>query len=195
MSFLFYNPLEAMILIIPIWIANTNNINWKNKKLLLRVFIKDCYIIGTLNLIIQLPLNFLFDTLFYSLYNNIVCFIGMLLSLYFYSRIRFKIKSVYYSFIINTLYFITMPIILSNSVLYLNFILNSTFVNELLINLLVRTIQFVLIIILFGGFFMFKKFLKKTAKNNLTKMVASTAYGVGEPKISEKLKTEVKNSK
>ena len=42
---------------------------------------------------------------------------------------------------------------------------------------------------------MFKKFLKKTAKNNLTKMVASTAYGVGEPKISKKLKTEVKNSK
>ena len=88
-----------------------------------------------------------------------------------------------------------MPIILSNSVLYLNFILNSTLVNELLINLLVRTIQFVLIIILFGGFFMFKKFLKKTAKNNLTKMVAATAYGVGEPKISKKLKTEVKNSK
>lgn len=195
MSFLLYNPLEAMILIIPIWIANINNINWKNKKLLLRVFIKDCYIIGILNLIVQLPLNFLFNTLFYIIYNSAFCVIFMISFLYVYQIKRFKKRNLIFIILILVLYTISSGIILNNSPIYIDYILGyNAFLSELLINLYARLVQFILIFLL-GGTLMIRKFCKNTAKKNLKNSIAATLFGVGEPNISKKLKTEVKNSK
>ena len=42
---------------------------------------------------------------------------------------------------------------------------------------------------------MLKKFLIKTTKKNICNVIASTQNGWGEPKLSEKLKKDIKESK
>lgn len=194
MSFLLYNPLEAMIIILPLWISNKDKINLNNKKILFKIFIKHCYVLGCLFLLIQLPLTYLKQTLFYIIYDSFICFILMLGILIFYNKILFKETKIINCLMILLLYFISLVFIISNNQFYLNYINNANpFINELIINLYTRFIQFLLII--FGGFIMLKKNLIKTAKKNLGKTVASTIKLVGESKLSDKLKTEVKNSK
>lgn len=196
MSFLFYNPLEAMVLVLPLWILNRNKINWENKKLIFGTFIRDCFIVGFLNLIIQLPLNLLLDSLFYIFYNTVVCLGGMIIILYFYNKFRFKVKNLFLSFGILFGYYVTLIIVLNNSSSYLEFIKNQNkFTNELFTNLYARFVQIIVLIFIFGGNIMLKKMLKKNAEKNLKKAVASTAFAIGEPKLSEKLKKSIKESK
>lgn len=185
-----------MVLILPLWLLNKNIINFNNKKLLFKIFIKDCYVVGSLNLIIQIPLNFLFNSLFYAFYNTIVCLISMIVILYFYCYKRFKIKTFITCIVILFIYYISLIILISNSSVYLEYI--STVNNlwsEFVINIWSRLIQFLLITFIFGGKTMFKKILKKIAKENLTNTIASTAFGVGEPKLSDRLRAEIKKSK
>ena len=195
MSFLLYNPMEAFVLILPMWILHKNEINWNNKNLLFKVFIKDCYIISTILLTSQILLSLLANTLIYIIL-DIFCTFCIFLALIVYSRKRFK-KTVYLtSLIITILYSCSLSLITAFSPLYEIFINGETsFWQELFLNFYIKVLQTILFIFLFGGFIMFKKKLIKEAKQNLGKTVAPTLKLVGESKLSEKLKREVKNSK
>lgn len=195
MSFLLYNPLEALVLILPMWILKKEKINWKNKKLLFKIFIKDCYIIGTILLISQVLLSVLAETLLYMLF-DFLCVLFNVIVMCLYEKIRFKQRSVLNNLIIVLLYNISLSIIVSNLDLYQIFINGgATFWDELYLNLYIKFLQILILIIILGGFIMLKKNLIKSAKKNLGKTVASTMKLVGESKLSEKLKREVKNSK
>ena len=185
-----------MVIILPLWLLNKNRIKRNDKKLLFKVFIKDCYFLGWFLLLTQMPLNLLTKSLFYSLY-ELICMGFMCLSLCFYNRIRFKNNNCLTPLVIFVLFYITLSIILLDNSFYIDFINNKNqLLNEFIINIIVRGLQFLFILILFGGrLIMLKGNLIKHAKKNLGKTVASTSRLVGEPKLSNKLKAEVKNSK
>lgn len=196
MSFLLYNPLEAMVLILPLWIFNRNRLNWKYKKRLFKVFVKDCYIVGNINLLHQIPLNYLSNSLLFSLWEFISMGFSFMV-LYHYNKKRFQNNKLILCCLIFVFFQISLILLVSNSQIYLNFITGTNvFINELLINLIMRFVQLNCILILFGGYkLMFKEKLIKNAKKTLGKTVASTSKLVGESKLSDKLKAEVKNSK
>lgn len=196
MSLLLYNPLEALIIIMPLWIRNLTNLNYTNKAKLVKTLIKDCYTLGTIFLVIQLPLNFITETILYTIYDLFICLGLMIIVLFVYNKLRFKNNNLFICALIQICYYTSLTLIISNSNLYLQFINGiNPFVNELLINLYVRSVQIIFILLYLGGHIMFKKNLIKTAKANLGKTVASTVRLVGEPKLSKTLKEEVKKSK
>lgn len=143
-----------------------------------------------------MPLNLLKDSLFYIIYDYICFFISFLV-IYFYNKIRFKNKQVLFCGLIIIIYYISLIIIINNNTFYSNFINNiNPIINEFIINLIVRVVQILFILCFQGGYnLMLKKNLIKTAQQNLGKTVASTIKFVGESKLTDKLKAEVKNSK
>ena len=166
MSFLLYNPLEAMILILPLWLLNKHRINFAHKKSIYLIFIKDCYVVGSV------------------------------LVLILYYKIRFRTQSLLQCLIIMILFYLTLSLCISNNYWYDSFIINNQFLLELVLNLFVRIVQFIIFMIYLWGYnIMLKKNLISIAKKNLGKTVASTLRFVGESKLSKKLQKEVKESK
>ena len=196
MSILLYNPLEAIVLILPLWVLQKDRLEYKNRKTLILNFLKDAYILSTIFFILQIPLKPLEYSLFYSLYNIVVCVIGTIFILNFYNKNRFKISNIVLCYFIEILYFSSLNIIIVMKDFETSISkIRAEFIQQLYGNLYIKTIQFVLCILILGGIIMLKKFLIKTTKKNICNVIASTQNGWGEPKLSEKLKKDIKESK
>lgn len=196
MSLILYNPLEAFILIFPFWFLNRSKLKFNNnKKKIAKNFLKDMFILGTIFLISQLPLNLLYDSIYYGFFNLIN--IGFtIIVLYFYNIIRFKNKKFLLCAIVEFLYVVSLLQIINHKNLFFAYeFLGVNFYQEFVINLHIKFLQFIILFLILGGYIMLKKKMVKESKKKLGKMVASTQFGFGEKKLSEKLKTEVRKSK
>lgn len=196
MSFILYNPLEAFILIFPFWFLNKSKLKFNNnKKKIVKNFLKDMFILSTIFLISQLPINFLYESIFYSLFNLLNTGF-VIVVLYFYNIFRFRNKNFLLCMIVEVLYAFSLIEIVNHGNLFFahNFTQDKMF-QEFCTNLFIKFLQFTILFLILGGYTMLKKKMVKESKKNLGKMVASTQYGFSEKKLSEKLKTEVRKSK
>lgn len=189
-SLVLYNPLEASVLLTSAWLLRGEK--FRNKKFIVYEFLIKCFIVGTLNFCVQYPERYFQNSIFYVAFLMIENFIlmGTILKIFGYNNnlLNIVVIMLFFNFSLTIIIdLFKLPIIISQ--------IENNFICQLTGNLIIRLIQFSLIITIFGGFLMLKKFLKKDAKNNLGKMVASTVRGWGETKISKKLAKEVKESK
>jgi hypothetical protein len=146
MSLVLYNPLEAGVLLLASWFFKPRNIHRPHFNI--KEFIHKCYIIGLLNYIIQIPEQFLENSLFYFFYLFAVVFFGMSLTLkiFGYKNIWACCMSIMllYNFSLTLIVDIgKMPTIISEIV--------SNNAQQLLNNLIIRIVQILIIFILLGG--------------------------------------------
>lgn len=193
LSLILYNPLEAMVLLLASWFFKPAKI--KRGKFNILDFIIRIYIIGTLNYIVQIPEQFLQDSLWYVYYLFIVGYFLMFLWLKLFG---YKNSKLYLTSII-----LVFNITLDIALLCLKwfgsiFTINNIDLYGLMANMFIRLFQTIIIFILLGVGLMIKRinnYLEKIAKQNLKNTIASTLKGYGEAKLSNKLKEEVKSAK
>lgn len=190
MSLILYNPLEAGVLLLYSWFFKPNKI--QRNKFNVQDFIIKCYLIGTLNYLVQIFEAHFQNSLLYGIFMLVCYFILMpiILLIFGYHNNIIYIIAIFLLFhtsidiIIYICHFETSIICIHNNLLY-----------EFVVNLIIKIWQVLILLIFLGGQMMLKKFLKSQAKKNLNKMVASTVKGYGETKLTKKLAKEVKESK
>lgn len=190
MSLVLYNPLEAGVLLLASWFFKPKY--FYRAQFNIKEFIIRCYIIGTLNYIVQIPERFVQQSIFYGMFMILTYFViaPLILEIFGYKNnfliliFILLIFNISLDCIISICHFETCIANIHNNLLY-----------ELCANLIIKFWQICILLILLGVKNMFKILLKSTAKKNLGKMVASTIKGYGETKLSAKLAKEVKESK
>ena len=190
MSLVLYNPLEASVLLISSWFLRRNKYIYTTFKF--RNFIHKCLIMGVLNYIVQYPERYFQNSIYYIFYLIIANFalMGIILKIFGYNNsfLQITIIMLLFNLTLNlSIEVFCLPIVIKE--------IENNFICQFVGNFMIRSFQYLIIFILFGGFKMFKEFLKAESKKNLGKMVASTIRGWGETKLTKKLAKEVKESK
>lgn len=156
LSLLIFNPLEAAVL----FLAATGDF----KLVFSRKFIKHWFILGSINFVFQYLASCLdigFARLFVNHFNSIIV-MGIILKLYndFILKINIKLKRNFYSSCFNAIS-ILFGIMISTKIFDLSVITGSVWSIEIVINLFIKLIQFLLLYIFFWRFFKNEKFCKE----------------------------------
>ena len=149
-SLVFYNPLEALILLTGSWILRGKK--FKDETFKFKSFIIRCIIISNLNFVVQYLERYFQNSIYYGLYLIIENFLlmGLILKIIGYNNDLFKISFIMLLFdlslslIIDVCGFPTSMKIITNSLLF-----------EFCANVWIRFLQAILILIIYGGTFMF----------------------------------------
>lgn len=190
MSLVLYNPLEAGILLLATWFFKPKNII--RERFSFKKFIFKCYVLGWVYYIIQFISINLETSIFYGFYIVLqsILFMPLFLKVLGYKNNLIYILSIVFIFNLSLdsiIYIFNFPT--------LSQIIQSNLIFEFCANLIIRTIQLLIIILCLGVENMIKNFLKNQTKKKLGKEIAETFHGYGEPKLATKLAKEVKESK
>ena len=156
LSLLIFNPLEAAVL----FLAATGDF----KLVFSRKFIKHWFILGSINFIFQYLASCLdvgFFQLFFNHINSIII-MSIILKIYnnLVTRMNIKLKECFYSAIFNAIT-ILLGIMIGTKIFDLSVVVKSVGSMEIIINLLIKLIQFLLLYIFFWRIFKNEKFCKK----------------------------------
>lgn len=182
-SLVCYNFLEAFLLLLACYLFRNNK--YKYVKFNLKKFVVSSYVLGFINLLIQYPMNMISNPILYMIYNILMINIVESIVLCVYAN-KYIIKTTLSKcIIINVLYCVSIIIMINY--FSFKFIIDYNLNIEFCINIIMKLIQF---LILIGVYFM-KNFLIKMAKKSTNKNIAATYYGYGEPELHESLKQEI----
>lgn len=152
LSLLIFNPLEAAVL----FLAATGDF----RQVFSKRFIKHWFILGSINFVFQYLASCLdigFARLFANYISSIVI-MGMILLFYFkyILKINIKISIILYSVLFNIVTILFILTFSKNIITY-----NFNVYEEIVTNLLIKIIQFLLLNIFYGGIYRNEKFCKK----------------------------------
>lgn len=183
MGLLLYNPMEAAIILLFVCFS-------EKKKICTKDFFFLSYIVGTVFLFLQSAIPQFSDTIFFGLINLILDLVIYPISLKIILNNRMSFKACFFGFLFYVMSMdaivriLGLPIILAD--------ISKNLATEFFGNICIRSIQILLLLLLYGGTKMLKKMLVKNAKENVKSTIAATVHGWGEPKLSKKLQDEIK---
>lgn len=189
-SLILYNPLEAGVLLLASWFFKPKTI--KRNKFKLEEFVLKTYIISTVLFLIQSLGNKMETSIFYNIFLIVqaIVLVPLVLKIFGYKNEFYYLLMIVFVFNFSldfVIYFLNLPTLTS--------VIRSDLIFEFCANIIIRTFQIFILLFCLGVKIMFKKLLKSITKKHVGKEISATIHGYGEPKLSQKLVKEVKESK